>query len=123
MDMAHEAVEEAAFTIPPRHRRVRGCRIVIQLQVSVIQGANRAVTSYPPSASRLTGGEHVTCSSWGQAQGNHSLIVVAAAANRERLAAGIACRKKPAPVNRTLASIISAQDRRGRYLFLSKMQA
>ena len=46
MDMSHEATQEAAFTISSRHagrrRRVRGCRIVIQVPVSATQGANRA---------------------------------------------------------------------------------
>jgi hypothetical protein len=42
MCMAHEAIEEAAFTIACRRRRVRGCRIVIHVPVSVTQGANRA---------------------------------------------------------------------------------
>ena len=44
--MSREAVKEAAFTITSRHAgchlRVQGCRIVIQLPVSVTQGANRA---------------------------------------------------------------------------------
>src|SRR5262245_51610763 len=44
-DTSHEAAKEATFTIPPRHRRVRGCRIVIRLPVSVTQGANRAERS------------------------------------------------------------------------------
>jgi|SRR5262249_37563856 len=51
MDMSHEAAKEAAFTISPRRRRVRGCRIVIQGPVSVTQGANRAEvdSGVPPS--------------------------------------------------------------------------
>src|SRR5262249_50365185 len=43
-DMSHEAAKETAFTIPSRHRRVQGCRIVIQPPVSATQGRGRRVT-------------------------------------------------------------------------------
>jgi hypothetical protein len=42
MDMSHEAAKDAAFTIASRRRRVRGCRLVIHVAVSVTQGVNRA---------------------------------------------------------------------------------
>ena len=41
MDMSHEAAKEAAFTIASQRRRVRGCRLVIHVPVSVTQGVNR----------------------------------------------------------------------------------
>ena len=41
MDMSHEAAKDAAFTIASRRRRVRGCRLVIHVAVSVTQGVNR----------------------------------------------------------------------------------
>jgi hypothetical protein len=42
MDVSHEAAKEAAFTIASQRRRVRGCRLVIHVPVSVTQGVNRA---------------------------------------------------------------------------------
>src|ERR1700745_1637309 len=41
MDMSHEAAKDAAFTIASRRRRVRGCRLVIHVAVSVTQGVSR----------------------------------------------------------------------------------
>jgi hypothetical protein len=40
--MSHEAAKEAALTIASQRRRVRGCRLVTHVPVSVTQGVNRA---------------------------------------------------------------------------------